>query len=444
MITVSSFKSSNITGEISNFADKSISHRSIILASLGVGVSKIKGLLESSDVFNTIDCFKKLGVKINKINDTYVVESLGFYSFSTENDDFYMGNSGTSCRLIAGVLAGITNKNSQITGDSSLSKRPMQRVINPLQLMGADISHNNFKLPIKISGEKLKGINYTLDVPSAQVKSSILLAGLFANEKTTVIEKEFTRDHTENMLKNLGVNIDIAYEKSQKIITIDNNQKDLPSANYIIPNDFSSASFFIALALICKDSEITIKNVNLNPLRTGFLQVVMEMGADIKILNECNLQGESVGDLLVKSSQLKGISVNPALVPTMIDEFPILSIVATFCQGKTEFKGIAELRHKESDRIQSVVSNFKKLGILFEETEDSLSIIGINKELEGGVEIESFLDHRIAMSFLILGSKCKNPLQVKGCESIKTSFPNFFELAKKVGLNLEIKNKELL
>ncbi|MCL2567132.1 MAG: 3-phosphoshikimate 1-carboxyvinyltransferase [Alphaproteobacteria bacterium] len=434
MIMVSSFKSSAIVGEVSNFADKSISHRSIILASLAVGTSKIHGLLESDDVFNTISCFKKLGVKINKTDDCYVVESKGFHSFSKNEDSFYMGNSGTSCRLISGVLAGIPNKNSHISGDSSLTKRPMRRIVEPLQLMGADITGG--QLPMAISGKVLMGINYELPVASAQVKSCILLAGLFAAGQTQVAEKESTRDHTENMLKNLGVDIKVSAGESQKIITLNNNQKDLPPTDYIIPNDFSSASFFIVLALITKDSEILIKNVNLNPLRTGFLTVLLEMGADIKILNPHNLQGETVGNLLVKSSQLKGIKVNPSLVPSMIDEFPIASIAAAFAEGKTEFSGIGELRHKESDRINAVAANFQKLGVKFEVGEGFLSIEGSSKKLAGGAAIESFKDHRIAMAFLIMGAMCENPIQVLGCESINTSFPNFFAIAKSVGLNI--------
>ncbi|MDR2008568.1 MAG: 3-phosphoshikimate 1-carboxyvinyltransferase [Alphaproteobacteria bacterium] len=434
MSSISSFKAVNLHGEVDGFPDKSISHRSIILASLAVGSSKISGLLEGSDVFNTIDCFSQLGVQINKVNGDYVVESGGFYSFSVGEDSFYMGNSGTSTRLIAGILAGIKSKISHITGDSSLSKRPMQRIAEPLSLMGAHIVGN--KLPMSIHGAGLQGINYELNVPSAQVKSCILLAGLFAVGQTVVVEKEFTRDHTENMLKNLGVNIAVEVSGGQKIITLNNSQKNLPAADYVIPNDFSSASFFIAMALIVEGSEILIRNVNLNPLRTGFLKVLLEMGANIEVVSEKDLQGESVGDLLVKSSHLVGVKVAPALVPTMIDEFPILSVVAAFAAGKTEFSGIGELRHKESDRIKAITDNFKKLGVEFEETADSLTIHGVSKPLAGGVEIESFLDHRIAMAFLVMGAMCENPLRVLGIESINTSFPRFVELARKVGLDI--------
>jgi 3-phosphoshikimate 1-carboxyvinyltransferase len=363
-----------------------------------------------------------------------VIESGGFYSFSLAEDNFDMGNSGTSCRLISGILAGIPNKISHISGDSSLSKRPMGRIVKPLQLMGANITGDT--LPMVLYGKALQGIHYCMDVPSAQVKSCILLAGLFAAGQTQVVEKDWTRDHTENMLKNLGVNINVAAEGAQKIITLNNNQKDLPPADYAIPNDFSSASFFIALALITPDSEVLIKNVNLNPLRTGFLTVLLAMGANIEVINKQEEQGEPVGDLLVKSSQLRGVKVLPEVVPAMIDEFPIASIVAAFAEGKTEFMAIGELRHKESDRINSIVSNFQKLGIKFEVGEDFLSIEGSPKKLAGGAVIESFYDHRIAMAFLIMGAACESPIQVKGCESINTSFPNFFEIASRVGLKI--------
>jgi 3-phosphoshikimate 1-carboxyvinyltransferase len=428
-----------ISGEISGFPDKSISHRAIIFSSFGCGVSKIQGLLNSEDVINTMECFKSLGVSITKNLDDYIVNSKGFYAFAKSEDSFYMGNSGTSARLISGVLSGIHGKTSKITGDASLSKRPMARVINPLLQMGADIKSTDNKVPLEISGVNLKGINYTMEVPSAQVKSAILLAGLFAHGETMVIETDFTRDHTENMLKNLGVNIDVSLENKKKIIALNNNQKEIKSANYVIPNDFSSASFFIALALITPKSEVIIRNVNLNPLRTGFLSVVKEMGADIEVLNYNDKQGESAGDIVVKSSNLKGIKVDPKLVPSMIDEFPILSIVACFASGKTELSGVGELRHKESDRISAMVHNLNKLGVSLEEKEDSLIINGKDADIQGGVVIESFLDHRIAMSFLILGSMCKEPLEIHGCESIATSFPNFFDVAKSIGLNLEIK-----
>lgn len=442
MKTILSYCSKNICGYISGFADKSISHRSIILSSLAKGRSEISGLLISEDVMNTIECFSKLGVSIKYQNDKHIVESSGFYNFFTDKDVFYMGNSGTSCRLLSGILSGILGKTSIITGDDSLSKRPMARVIKPLSLMGADIQSSNNILPLKITGGELRGIDYTLEVPSAQVKSAILLAGLFAKGETRLIESSFTRDHTENMFKNLNVDINIQLKNNQKIITLNNNQKELPPSFYDIPNDFSSASFFIALALITENSKVVIKNLNLNPLRTGFLEVIKEMGANIEIQNYRLSQGEPVADLQVKTSNLKGIKVNSNIVPSMIDEFPILFILSCFVEGKMEFSNIEELRHKESDRIYSMVSNLKKLGVKLEEQSDALIIYGIAKEMEGGIKIETFLDHRIAMSFLILGSRCVKPLEVIGCESIATSFPNFFEVAKSLGLNLEIKQQE--
>ncbi len=438
MRVILSYKSKNIKGELSGFPDKSISHRAIILSSMSKGTSKIVNLLNSEDVFNTINCFKSLEVNIIKKNGEHIVESQGFYSFSKKKDNFYMGNSGTSCRLISGVLAGIEGKISIITGDESLIKRPMLRVIRPLELMEAKFTQRDNRLPLKIIGNQLKGINYQLDVPSAQVKSAILLGGLFAKGQTQIIETDLSRDHTENMMFNLGVNINIDFDGNKKIITLNNNQKNLPPSEYFIPNDFSSASFFIALSIITENSKILIKKVNMNPLRTGFLKVLKEMGAKIEILNLKSLQGEVIGDLFVESSLLKGIKVDPNLVTSMIDELPILFIVSCFAEGITEFNNIEELRYKESDRVSSMTYNLKKLGVKLEENKDSLKIYGVLKEIKGGIEVESFLDHRIAMSFLILGSKCKLPLKVKGCDSIATSFPNFFDVAKSTGLQLEI------
>ncbi|MFL1780372.1 3-phosphoshikimate 1-carboxyvinyltransferase [Candidatus Hepatincolaceae symbiont of Richtersius coronifer] len=461
----------NIQGEIEVLGDKSISHRAVILSSLAMGESRIEGLLESEDVLNTIKAFKQLGVIFKKeplvspsnlllfLDDSpynkkfysYVVSSPGFHNFKSlihidetlKKNEFYMGNSGTSCRLLAGVFAGLyCNDDLIFTGDASLSKRPMIRVVEPLKLMGADIKalgYNN-TLPLYIAGKPLNAIIYELKIASAQVKSAIMLAALFAKGKTTIVENWPTRDHTENMLLGLGVNIKCSYitinNQKGKQITVDNQQKLLKPGQYHIPGDFSGAAFFIGLALITKKSALLIKGVNLNPLRTGLLEVLTAMGADLKILNQTSKNNEATGDILIQSSVLKGVNISPYTLVKMIDEFPILAVIATLAEGKTNFNGIQELRYKESDRVNAMVFNLRKLGVQIEEAKDRVTIFGENKLKLGGVEINSFADHRIAMAFLIMGAVCKNPIKVDYCESLATSFPNFKEICSKLGHNL--------
>ncbi len=437
MNEIFSFYKGEVHADITISGDKSISHRAVILSSLASGVSTIRGLLESSDVFNTINVFREMGVVIVKEGDIYYIDSKGPYSFEGKQKQFYMGNSGTSCRLIAGVLAALNGLNCVITGDISLSKRPMARIIKPLKAMGAKIEASNGQyLPMTISGSKLASINYTMEVDSAQVKSCLLLAGLFAEGNTVIKENNPTRDHTEKMLINLGVPL-VVKEGS---LYMQSYQKALPTYNYEIPSDFSSASFFIALALISKDSEIIIRNVNLNPLRTGLLEVLFSMGADISISNRKILQSEEVGDIKVKNSQLKATIVSYTCVSKMIDEFPILAVIVANAEGVSEFRGIGELRYKESDRINSIVVNLKKLGIKCEEQEDSLKIWGSSTLKEGRVTVDSFGDHRIAMSFVIFGACTKYGIRVLNCENINTSFPEFYEICSRVNLNISTTN----
>jgi 3-phosphoshikimate 1-carboxyvinyltransferase len=434
--------STNIKGTINAPSDKSLSHRAVIFSSLAAGESSIENLLCAEDIINNIKCFEKLGVSFSKKNNnTYIVKSPGAKKLKVMSDNLmYMGNSGTACRLLCGLFCGLENiENILIDGDSSLQKRPMDRIILPLEKMGALIQHNSGLLPIKISGRHLKGIEYKLPVASAQIKSSILLASLFSQGQTKIIEPQISRDHTENILKTLGFEIyinDIEQDK-REIIFKNPTNKQVPTYNYKIPGDFSSAAFFIALGLITKNSEIKIQNVNLNPLRTGLLEALKLMNATIYVIPHKNtVMGEPIGDIVIKSSNLIGANIPSSLSAKMIDEFPILSVIASFAQGQTIFNGIEELKHKESNRLKAIYTNLNKIGINTLHTENSLTIYGNEEDKLGNIEIDSVFDHRIAMSFLILGSRCIKPITVSGCESINTSFPEFYDICKNLKLNI--------
>ncbi|MGV3278733.1 3-phosphoshikimate 1-carboxyvinyltransferase [Rickettsiales bacterium LUAb2] len=429
--------SNKLKGEITPPSDKSISHRSIIFSSLATGVSYINNLLSSKDVEVTIQYFKQLGVIFTQLeNNNYRVEANGLQILNNKKYKFDLGNSGTSARLLMGVTAALEGE-FEFTGDKSLSKRPMYRVIEPLTLMGANIVANNNYLPIKIIGKQLHGISYTMNVASAQVKSSILLAGLFTNDKVEIVETSFTRDHTENMLIQAGVDLKVNIQDNKKIITLSSGKKSLKTNTWNIPSDFSSAAFIIVAALLVKDSEVKLNSVNLNPLRSGLLKVLLAMGANIKVVNNSFICGEPVGDIIVKYSRLQKAVVKKESVPSMIDEFPILSVLAAFAEGESIFYGVEELRYKESDRIQEIEDNFAKLGIKTKSTKDTLHIWG-NKEIKaGGITINSKLDHRIAMSFAIMGLACNQPITIKDANTINTSFANFVNIIKEIGGNID-------
>jgi 3-phosphoshikimate 1-carboxyvinyltransferase len=453
MISKDNIKIHNTTeciGEIVVSADKSISHRAVILSSLAAGSSKIDNLLYSKDVIRTLNMFKKLGVVLKKKKNILHIYSLGFKNLKPNKDKIVLnaGNSGTTARLMMGVLSGLNfNTKITLTGDSSLKKRPMSRVIEPLKLMGADIVSKNGFLPVIITPQKLNSINYQLNIASAQVKSAILLASLFTkNANTTLIEKHQSRNHSELMLKNLGINISTTASDiyDNNVITVNNNSKNLIPYDYNIPNDFSSASFFIILALITPNSNLTIKSVNLNTYRTGLLVVLKQMGAKINILNTTKINGEDVGDINIKSEEnniLQGVNVDEKLNAFMIDEFPILAVLSLFAKGETIFNNVEELKYKESNRLKSIIDNLKALGFNVVEYENGLKIKGcLDRSIPYDNKIlylDSFKDHRIAMSFLILGSTFKNTLTVANCKNIDTSFPTFFEIANKIGLNLK-------
>ncbi len=422
--------SSSINGIISVPGDKSISHRALILLSISEGIGKISGLLESEDCLATLKIFKMLGVKIEKINKNYYsIEGRGLYGLKETKKNLDCGNSGTSIRLLAGLMSA-QKFSSNLVGDSSLNKRPMERISIPLGMMGANLNLSNNKTPpIKINiTKKILPIEYKMPIDSAQIKSSIILAGLYAESETTIIENTPTRDHTENMVNFLNGNIT---RENNKII-IDPKYK-LISRDIDIPGDISSAMFLIVACLIAKNSEIIIKNVGLNTLRTGGIEILKLMGAKITVLNMKKSGPEKFGDIKVMSSKLKGIDIPQKYVASAIDEFPIIFIAAANASGNTILKNAEELRYKESDRLNTMSQGLSKCNINNKLLNDGI-------EIEGGVMdgavINSFDDHRVAMSFLIAGISAKNPITVLNTKNISTSFPNFFSLIKEMGINI--------
>lgn len=401
--------------------DKSISHRTVIIGSLATGVTKIYNFLEADDTLNTVKIFKQLGVKIEKKNDVYYIYGKGLYSFHEPKSELYVGNSGTSIRLTLGVLAA-QNFRSVITGDAQIVKRPMNRVIKPLSEMGARFESVNGFAPVVVQGGSLNGIKYKLEIPSAQVKSAIILAALYANNPTEIIEEIKSRDHTERMLQHFGAKIK---KIGKKIIVTPGGFK----GNVVyVPGDISSAAYFIAAGAIMKNSKITIMNVGLNPTRTGIIDVLKKMGAKIKINDLRIKNNEPMGNIIIQSSRLKGTIVKGNIIPRVIDEIPIISIVAAYAKGKTVIANAEELRVKETDRIFTIVRNLKRIGIKVEEKKDGMVIYGNNGKPFKYVDIDSFGDHRIAMAFSIAALISDNGLLIKDIECVNTSFPEFFDI----------------
>ena len=417
-----------ISGTVIVPGDKSISHRAIIFSMLCKGRAKIYNLLESEDVKRTIDVSESLGSNIITNNQFIEIHGLGIDGLSEPKSVLDFGNSGTSLRLFMGILSSQTFTTT-LTGDNSLLKRPMERVASPLRLMGANISTNNGKAPVTISPPlgTFHGIDYKLDIPSAQIKSAIILASLFCRNKTILHTDTTTRDHTENMLKLFN------YPISTSKNSIEVNPGILESPKIIkVPGDFSSASFFIVAALLSEDSRIIIKNVGLNPTRTGLINILRLMGADIQV-NITNKNYEATGDVIVSSSKLMGIKVPNALISLAIDELPLIFLAAAVASGETIIRNAEELRFKESDRIKSMVDLLKNLSIEVNEYQDGLEIKGGN--ISGGI-INSFGDHRIAMTALVASSIAKEKIEVENCENINTSFPSFITLMNSIGMNI--------
>lgn len=417
IVTKKDFKM--LSGEVTIPADKSISHRAIIFSALAKGKSIIKNFSNGQDPRSTLNIFKQLGVQFEEEGTTVVVNSCGVLQSS--NSPLDCGNSGTTMRLMAGVLAG-QKFNSTLIGDDSLSKRPMKRVIAPLEQMGGDIQSNNFKAPLIITGKDLKAINYNSPIASAQVKSCILLAGLNANGITTVTEPYTSRNHTEIMLKAMGANLSV--EKT----TVSIEKSELEPIDIEIPGDISSAAYFICAGLIVPNSEIILKNVGLNPTRTGIIDVVKSMGGNIELLSERITCGERVGDILVKySPNLKACKISGEIIPRLIDEIPVIAVLATQADGQTVISDAQDLRNKESDRISAVVTELRKLGAEIEETPDGMIISG-KTYLKGECEVETYHDHRLAMSLFVAGLITQKEIKINGFEWVNISFPEFEKL----------------
>jgi 3-phosphoshikimate 1-carboxyvinyltransferase len=401
-----------------------------MLGSLAEGVTEVTGFLEGDDALATLACFRAMGVQIDGPKDGKVtVHGVGMHGLAASKEDVYLGNSGTSIRLLSGLLAG-QNFESTLTGDKSLSGRPMKRVTDPLAQMGAVIENNEGKPPLKIkANNKLKGITYTLPMASAQVKSCILLAGMYAEGKTIVTEPAPTRDHTERMLSGMGYEVDVQGDT----VSIEGGGK-LTASNIDVPADISSATFFMVGAAISEGSDLTLTHVGVNPTRIGVINILRLMGADISLSNEKMTGGEPVADIRIKYAPLKGINIPEDQVPLAIDEFPALFVAAACASGQTVLTGAEELRVKESDRIQAMADGLTILGIDAQSTTDGIII---NGGVIGSGEVESHDDHRIAMSFAIAGLQAGGTIQINDCANVATSFPNFVELANEVGLDLE-------
>jgi 3-phosphoshikimate 1-carboxyvinyltransferase len=402
--------------------DKSISHRAVIIGSLAKGATGIKNFLEAEDTLNTVEIYRELGVKIEKKQGVYCIHGRGFFAFREPAKTLYAGNSGTSIRLNLGVLAA-QNFTSTITGDAQVENRPMKRVITPLTEMGARFESNNGLAPVTVHGAPLRGITYRMPVASAQVKSAIMLAALHADSATVIIEGMKSRDHTERMLEHFGAGITVKGNK----ITIKPG-RGLRAADVFVPGDISSAAYFITAGAMMKNSKITVRDVGLNPSRTGIIDALKKMGAKIKIKNLKKRNNEPVGDIAASTSGLRGAVISGELIPRLIDEIPVIAVAAAFAKGRTIIKGAKELRVKETDRISAIVSNLKRMKIKVEEKEDGMVIYGNGGKAFRYADIDSFGDHRIAMAFSIAALAGENGLLIKDIECVNTSFPEFFNI----------------
>lgn len=408
-----------LRGTVEIPADKSISHRAVMFSSLAKGRSLIKNFSSGADPHSTLDVFSKLGIKHNFI-DEKTLEIVSDGELKVPAGELDCGNSGTTMRLMSGILAG-QNFDSVLIGDESLSKRPMRRVIEPISLMGGEIQSVDGHAPLKIVGRPLHGIDYVSKIASAQVKSCVLLAGLFADGITSVTEPYISRNHTELMLKYLGADLTVEGKK------VSVRGSKLEAKEIDICGDISSAAFFIVAGLIVPESDIILKNVGLNPTRTGILDVVRDMGGNIEILDKREAAGEISGDLRIRYSALKACEISGEIIPRLIDELPVIAVLATQAQGQTIVKDAGDLRNKESDRIAAIVRELKKIGAQIEETPDGFIING-KTLLEGGAEVETYHDHRLAMSLYVAGLVVRKEILIKDFQWVDISFPEFLNL----------------
>ena len=436
--TSTSSLSNGLRGEISAPGDKSISHRCVILSSIAIGESRIEGLLGSTDVICTIEAMKSLGANISLNSNKCIINGIGIGSLIEPKKPLDFGNSGTAARLIMGLVSTHPIK-SVFVGDASLSKRPMGRVIDPLTEFGTEFELTSSEFfPIVVNGAKLPiPISYETSVPSAQVKSAVLLAGLNTPGITSVIEKQKTRDHTERLLEIYGYQIDIIEEKQKTKISI-TGQESLTSVNIVVPGDPSSAAYPVVAGLICKNSNVTVKNVLMNPTRDGIYKSLEEMGAKIDFTNKKFQAGEDVHDILVESSNLKAIDIPASRAPSMIDDYPVLAVAASIAEGTSIFRGLSELKVKESNRLSGIKHFLEVNGVNVAIKNDDLIIEGNPKGIKGGGIINTNLDHRIAMSSLILGLISDSPVSIDDTKTIDTSFPGFINLMRALGAKIKL------
>ncbi len=433
-----SHTSGTLKGDLTPPGDKSISHRSIMLGGIASGTTTVRGLLEGEDVLHTVAALRALGAVISKEGNVWTIKGKGLDGLVEPTEILDMGNSGTSARLLIGLL-GARPFSSRFTGDASLQKRPMGRVIKPLEQMGASFeAQEGGRMPLTVRGAKSPSpITYKLPVASAQVKSAVLLAGLSAKGVTTVIETVPTRDHTENMLRHFGAKLTIEkLPDGAEAISVE-GPSSLKGQEIIVPSDISSAAFPMVAALIRPGSSITLKNVGLNKRRAGLVETLKEMGADIRFANRREAGGEPVADLTVTAGSLKGIAVPADRVPSMVDEYPILAMAAACAKGTTRMQNLGELRVKESDRLQLVFEGLRACGADAAIEGDDLIVRGNGKPPKGGATIETAMDHRIAMSFLVLGMATPSPIRIDDGSFIATSFPGFVDLMNALGAKIE-------
>ncbi|WP_178636612.1 3-phosphoshikimate 1-carboxyvinyltransferase [Blautia obeum] len=412
-------KQTNLKGTLTVPGDKSISHRAVMFGSLARGTTRISHFLEGADCLSTISCFRKMGIEIDRNKDEILVHGRGLHGLTAPTEILDVGNSGTTTRLISGILAGQTFT-SELDGDDSIRTRPMKRIMTPLVSMGADITSrlDNGCAPLIIHGRPLHAAHYDSPVASAQVKSCVLLAGMYADGITSVTEPFLSRNHTEIMLNYFGAEI-----TSEGTTASIRPEPVLEGRDIQVPGDISSAAYFIAAGLLTPGSEILLKNVGINPTRAGILKVCMDMGADITLLNE-STEGEPTADLLIRTSSLKGTTIEGSIIPTLIDEIPMLAVMAAFAEGTTIIRDAQELKVKESDRIAVMVDNLRRMGADIEGTDDGMIIHG-GRPLHGAV-IDSHLDHRIAMSFAVAGTICDGTVEILNGECVNISYPEFY------------------
>lgn len=430
--------SKGLRGEIQIPGDKSISHRSVMFGALAKGTTEITHFLQGADCLSTIGCFREMGIEIENTNEKIIVHGKGLHGLSAPSKILNVGNSGTTTRLISGILSGQAFA-STLSGDASLNSRPMNRIMEPLQMMGADIQSKfingcaplliNAHLPVGVK-PTLTGIHYHSKVASAQVKSALLLAGIYADGVTTVTEPNLSRNHTELMLNEFGAQVTTKINPDDSAVISISPCEELYGHAIVVPGDISSAAYFIAAGLLVPNSELLIQNVGINPTRAGILKVCEAMGANITYMNPHTGNGEPTSDLLIKTSSLHGTTIEGALISTLIDEIPMIAVMAAFAEGTTIIKDAAELKVKETDRIWTTTEGLKSLGVNVTPTEDGMIIHGGNP-VHGGV-VNSYLDHRIAMAFAIAGLAAEGTTTILDSQCVDVSYPDFFQTLEKI------------